>query len=784
MYGLWHVILKSLLLYCQKCFKWINQNPRIFSFSLSFSPFQRFQQGHSAAFYRDHPQDIRHRTIQSRKPPPLSTHLMKGDPDSATSPSKYKQRSTPVLPPPDVTLNTPVTEVQRIRAIESLKDENFKGLLLDLDTETDKGNNDKKMNKVPPSREAAMRLALNRRGIRVDRTMSVRDDEDDEEDSKIPSKAGSKSKPVKMLPSRDNEDDGEDRKKPKKTASNSKAMKMPPSRDGNKASNHKINRMKTPMAANTMTTSDSDDEVVRPRRKPRKKKRDKIEPEPERSLARSPTRKSKISVTTKNDDDDAFETDKKERSKVDGYVLTQWKQQQERDMKKVRTKSTSQAPIGETGSAEHKNMVEVEMQRLLHRSNTGFCMDDVKNALENAKVMGKSDQDLDQISGSDDAFQKLTKDQMIERKKHLASKWQKLATKIMTQETLVGDEDVDKALLSIKFTKLGKAIPEVDETSIAERTKHVTGSVDKTDYPRNKILSRSSKVPETPAKKDENENFRERYLSKNLKDSKSRGGNVLQDKKPDNNQNSLQSKIPKPNSPTRRMPVPAKPESDKREKLPPLESRSRLSSPTKKDGPKAGQRPRQLSPLKREPGTQIDNSDSVFPEAKDKRTKTPHKNKLEPIESKGSKARQPSPSKKDKRDKNYYASANGDVFTFKDAVMAMEGVEDIQLPPVRESLGEAMSFPKNEDTEAESSKRLELIKAARKAIKDTPDDPKTAKNTKQKAGKTGGRVHLPLTTKKPKKKMPGEEDADMEFYKAFKLLYVDLPVPEDELPCE
>ena len=32
--------------------------------------------------------------------------------------------------------------------------------------------------------------------------------------------------------------------------------------------------------------------------------------------------------------------------------------------------------------------------------------------------------------------------------------------------------------------------------------------------------------------------------------------------------------------------------------------------------------------------------------------------------------------------------------------------------------------------------------------------------------------------------MPGEEDADMEFYKAFKLLYVDLPVPEDELPCE
>lgn len=42
-------------------------------------------------FYRDHPQDIRHRTVQSRKPPPMSTHLIKGDPDSATSPSKYRK---------------------------------------------------------------------------------------------------------------------------------------------------------------------------------------------------------------------------------------------------------------------------------------------------------------------------------------------------------------------------------------------------------------------------------------------------------------------------------------------------------------------------------------------------------------------------------------------------------------------------------------------------------------------------------------------------------------------
>ena len=48
-----------------------------------------FQQGHTPAYYRDHPQDVRHRTVQSRKPPPMATRLIKADPDSATSPSKY-----------------------------------------------------------------------------------------------------------------------------------------------------------------------------------------------------------------------------------------------------------------------------------------------------------------------------------------------------------------------------------------------------------------------------------------------------------------------------------------------------------------------------------------------------------------------------------------------------------------------------------------------------------------------------------------------------------------------
>lgn len=40
-------------------------------------------------YYKDNPKHIRTRTVGSRKPAPTSTHLLKGDPDSATSPSKY-----------------------------------------------------------------------------------------------------------------------------------------------------------------------------------------------------------------------------------------------------------------------------------------------------------------------------------------------------------------------------------------------------------------------------------------------------------------------------------------------------------------------------------------------------------------------------------------------------------------------------------------------------------------------------------------------------------------------
>ena len=67
------------------------------------------QQGHSPSYYRDHPQDIRHRTVQSRRPPPTSTALIKGDPDSATSPSKYESGGQQ-LPLPDVALVTLTSE--------------------------------------------------------------------------------------------------------------------------------------------------------------------------------------------------------------------------------------------------------------------------------------------------------------------------------------------------------------------------------------------------------------------------------------------------------------------------------------------------------------------------------------------------------------------------------------------------------------------------------------------------------------------------------------------------
>lgn len=65
-------------------------------------PLCTLQQGHSPSYYKDHPQDIRHRTVQSRRPAPQSTHLIKGDPDSATSPSKYLP--DPPHPLPDVAL--------------------------------------------------------------------------------------------------------------------------------------------------------------------------------------------------------------------------------------------------------------------------------------------------------------------------------------------------------------------------------------------------------------------------------------------------------------------------------------------------------------------------------------------------------------------------------------------------------------------------------------------------------------------------------------------------------
>ena len=623
---LFHIKIKS----------WLHQNSRIFSsFSLSLyfirTRSHPIQQGHSAAFYRDHPQDIRHRTIQSRKPPPLSTHLMKGDPDSATSPSKYTKntRPTPVLPPPDVTINIPVTEIQRIRVIESLREEDFEGLL-DLTLYRGMEKNDPRRNKVPPSKEDALRLALNRRGVRVDRNLSVADD--DEEDKEM-----------------------------------SRNRKIAATALNNSPSKNKIGSRNTAMANTTMTTSDSEDEVARPtRRKPRKKKRDK----PDASPDKSPTRRPKLSIN--REEGVISDDEKEEKSKVDGYILAQWKGKEEKKYKRDRTKSSSQA--------QDENEMKVQMQKLLHRSRTGFCIDDVKNALENAKVMGKSDQDLDDMMSSDEINKNLTGQALIDHKKKLALKWERMTQKIMTQETLVGEHDVDKALLAAKFSKLGNSLPEVDESNIAERTKHIMSN-----------------------------------------------GNNTNTKKP--------------KSPTRRPAVPLKPlksEPRNRTLVPAHEPKPRLTSPSKNE--------RTLS----RPGT----------------NQTPSTKK------RINKASKSQPQTRPTADPDQH---------YEDADFGTTP----KLPPLRDGTGQT----KTEETDGESTKRLELIKAARSArpIPIGPSPPSgigPGKNKKTQNTKNAGKVHLPLTTKKPKKKMPGEEDADQEFYKAFKLLFVDLPEPEDDLPCE
>ena len=46
-------------------------------------------EGAEGIFYNKFKHYVRVRTVGSRKPAPASTHLLKGDPDSATSPSKY-----------------------------------------------------------------------------------------------------------------------------------------------------------------------------------------------------------------------------------------------------------------------------------------------------------------------------------------------------------------------------------------------------------------------------------------------------------------------------------------------------------------------------------------------------------------------------------------------------------------------------------------------------------------------------------------------------------------------
>ena len=643
--------------------KWhLQKYPRLLFSLFSLFFIKPFQQGHSAAFYRDHPQDIRHRTIQSRKPPPMATHLMKGDPDSATSPSKYHKKQKPpppLLPPPDVTLITPVTELNRIQNIDSLREADFRGLLISLDSEDEVTN----VRKMPHTKEEALRLALSRRAIRQERNMAVHDD------------PGSK-------------DSGDGEKGPQNKKRSTSPNKARPSYKLQEKVGKKVTS--TTMTT-TMTTSDSDEEFTRPtRRKPRKKRKDKSESENEIS----PLHQRKLG------NNEGQENTGKDKQKVDSYVLTQWKLSQEKQLKRDHGTSTTNQAHAE--SEDHS--IEISMQKMLHKSKSGFNLEDVRNALEMSRLMGESDVSIDKVGVemTEIGGKNLVGKAKMEHKKQTAAKWQRLASRIVAQETMVGDPEVDRALMA---GKLGHAIPEGDETEAA--------STDK--YKRTNRGRLKQNVNESPGAKIESN---QKQLAKS------------------NNRERISNKV------TREM-VGTPSSTTSSTKLQKQNSKRQSFVPGNASGPDVRKRESvPASPLK---------------------------------------ARQNSPVKRDQHNE-----------------MPSNGTP--QLPPIQTS--NAMAPPRTEETAAESSKRLELINAARKAkqvssrlgFNEESSNPSMNSNTqtmrqpKPKTGakskKAGEMLHLPLVTKKPKKKMPGEEDADQHFYRHFKLVFVEIPEPEDELPCE
>ena len=96
-----------------------------------------------------------------------------------------------------------------------------------------------------------------------------------------------------------------------------------------------------------------------------------------------------------------------------------------------------------------------------------------------------------------------------------------------------------------------------------------------------------------------------------------------------------------------------------------------------------------------------------------------------------------------------------------------------------------------QEQDEESAKRLALIKDSRRAkasMSISGDHAKSDTFGQQKSKKTNKwQDALPLVPKKNKKEIIGTKDykdADMEFYKAFKYIFVDIPEAEEDFPSE
>lgn len=270
------------------------------------------QQGRSPAFYRDHPQDIRHRTVQSRKPPPINTHLIKGDPDSATSPSKYRKSAAAAAAAVEFNAAsaTAVDQAEAEKILGISQDEGFGELLLS----------------------------------------------DDDDDSKL--------------------------KSVKKKAN--------------------------------LTTSDSEESLGnRPRRKPKKKRKDKP------GLLKTPSSpsKGKSLRSPGNSSNNNHQSDDHEANKKNAKELKYF------------------------GSSVDGPVSHFQIESFIHRSKANFNIEDVKAALDNAKIIGDTDKEID-LGGK----AKRVKDAQALK---VAKKWRVLAEKVKREHGRLGLDELDDKLNKI-----------------------------------------------------------------------------------------------------------------------------------------------------------------------------------------------------------------------------------------------------------------------------------------------------------------------------------------------